>query len=95
MAFLPLYVLAKPLVPSLLEVLIVLGSNGFGGWVWGGGEPGGPPVFLIPCLYPRRAWAGARGPLSPRQRLQRVLQVAAAACASALALIKSAPKSLN
>lgn len=31
MAFLPLYFLAKPLVPSLLEVLIVLGNKGFGG----------------------------------------------------------------
>lgn len=31
MAFLPFYFLAEPLVPSLLEVLIVLGNNGFGG----------------------------------------------------------------
>lgn len=87
MAFLPFYFLAKPLIPSLLEVLIVLGNTEFGGVRL--------PVFLIPCPDPRRAWAGAQGPPSPRQRLRRVLQVAAAVCASALALIKSTPKSLN
>lgn len=73
----------------------MLGNNEFEGWVCDGGEPAGLPVFLIACPDPRRAWVGAWGPPSPCQRLQKVLQVAAAACASALALIKSTPKSLN
>lgn len=55
MAFLPLF-FGQALVPSLLEVLIVLGNNGFGGWVCDGGEPAGLPLFLIPCPDPRQAW---------------------------------------
>lgn len=65
MAFLPFYFLAEPLVPSLLEVLIVLGNKGFGRWVCDGGEPAGLPVFLIPCLDPQRTLGGRPGSPEP------------------------------
>lgn len=76
MAFLPLSFLAEPLVPSLLEVLIVLGNNEFGGCACGtpgvphslsgsqagvGGSPGSPKPT------PAAAESAAGGSSSLRQ----------------------------
>lgn len=99
MAFSSIF-LAKPLVPLPAESLIVLKNNEFAGARVGrGGEPGGPPQCSLFCpngvCTPCRRWREPGVPRAARHRLRRALQVAAAACASALAPIKSPPNSLN